>query len=111
MSEQYQGLFGTAAAGAATRREDTDVVYNDSNWREGAACRDEDPEQFFFNDNPSTKNEREGTRETRAICGRCVVTDFCLRAALDNSEPAGIWGGLTTGERDVLKRAARRSVR
>mgnify|MGYP000942757997 CR=1 FL=1 len=52
MSEQYQGLFGTAAAGAATRREDTDVVYNDSNWREGAACRDEDPEQFFFNDNP-----------------------------------------------------------
>lgn len=88
---------------------------NEQTWRSSAACLEEDPEQFFANDLDETGNigraRRENVEATKAICARCIVTDFCLREAIKNDEHSGIWGGLTTIERQAIKRAMRRSSR
>jgi WhiB family redox-sensing transcriptional regulator len=40
--------------------------------------------------------------KAKAICGRCPVTEQCLRFALDNSIEFGIFGGKTPEERKNL---------
>lgn len=48
-------------------------------WRDRAACRDEDPELFF----PigSTGPALRQIEEAKAVCRRCPVVDDCLRYA------------------------------
>lgn len=42
--------------------------------------------------------------QCRALCRRCPVRAECLAQAMENQEPWGIWGGLTTEERAGLAR-------
>ena len=78
-------------------------------WRELAACRDEDPELFF----PVTELG-PGARQAdqaKAVCARCPVRAQCLDYALDNGLDHGIFGGTTEAERRKLRRERRASRR
>lgn len=71
-------------------------------WRENAACRDEDPELFF----PVTEmgpGARQVT-EAKSVCARCPVRGDCLDYAVDNALDHGVFGGLTDRERRQLVR-------
>jgi WhiB family transcriptional regulator, redox-sensing transcriptional regulator len=70
-------------------------------WRHFAICRDEDPETFYPADERSGS---EGVERARAVCARCPVISDCRAWALAGAEPAGVWGGLSTPERDALLR-------
>lgn len=69
-------------------------------WRDRAACRDEDPERFFPTD---LQTNGPQTVEAKAFCRLfCQVQDECLAWALGKGEDWGIWGGLTPAERRAL---------
>ena len=75
------------------------------NWRNRAACLGSDPELFFpVGDTGSALLQIE---EAKAVCGRCEVVETCLRWALESGQEAGVWGGLSEGERRALRRRAR----
>lgn len=51
---------------------------------------------------------RERDRSTARVCQGCPVIERCLSAALENGEQYGIWGGLTTDERNrIIKTRAK----
>lgn len=79
-----------------------------NDWRNAARCRDEDPELFFpIGESAGAAIQAE---EAKAVCGRCPVTDECLRWALDERIEEGIFGALTGPERrSTHRRQARRS--
>ncbi|MBT1017538.1 WhiB family transcriptional regulator [Canibacter sp. lx-72] len=79
------------------------------NWREKAACLTVDPELFF--PAGTTGNSLDQIEAAKAVCARCVVTDMCLRYALDSNQDFGVWGGLSEEERRTLKRRAARARR
>ena len=87
----------------------------DRGWRRDALCATADPEAFF----PSPGGAGAAGRMARRVCRGCPVRVACLRFALDHDERDGIWGGLSTGQRDRLRRGqtvpwrgdARRTVR
>lgn len=58
-------------------------------WRDRAACQSADPTLFFS----------AHVAAAKAVCADCPVVEDCLRYALDNREPIGVWGGLTVEER------------
>lgn len=78
-------------------------------WREKAACGDEDPELFFpiGNTGPALAQ----IDEAKAVCRRCEVISECLEWALDSGQDAGVWGGLSEDERRALKRRNARAKR
>jgi WhiB family redox-sensing transcriptional regulator len=78
-------------------------------WRDDAACRDEDPELFF----PigTTGIALEQVNAAKRVCARCPVQEDCLEFALASNQDAGIWGGLTEDERRTLKRSRQRRRR
>jgi len=75
-------------------------------WRHEAACRDEDPELFFpiGNTGPALIQIEEAKR----VCRSCNVMDSCLQWAMDTSQEAGVWGGMSEDDRRL---ARRRTVR
>ena len=78
-------------------------------WRNDAACKDEDPDVFF----PigTTGIAIEQVEDAKRICARCAVQESCLEFALASNQDAGVWGGLTEDERRTLKRARQRRRR
>lgn len=78
-------------------------------WRDRAACLDEDPELFFPIGN--TGPALQQIEDAKAICRTCPVIDECLKFALENGQDAGVWGGLSEDERRALKRRAARARR
>jgi WhiB family transcriptional regulator, redox-sensing transcriptional regulator len=80
-------------------------------WRERAACLNEDPELFF----PigTTGPALAQLQEAKAVCNSCPVQEPCLQWAMD-SEPigqgAGVCAGLTEDERRALKRLTTRAT-
>jgi WhiB family redox-sensing transcriptional regulator len=72
------------------------------NWRNRAACLEENPELFF----PigSTGPALPQLEEAKAVCRRCDVTESCLKWAIDQGQDAGVWGGLSDDERRALRR-------
>ena len=74
--------------------------YSEVNWNQ-AACRDM-PTNLFY-----AFEEHRGVREImridiyRNICCACPIWQSCLKYALQN-EDYGIWGGMTTHERNAL---------
>ncbi|MFH9823062.1 WhiB family transcriptional regulator [Streptomyces bobili] len=77
-----------------------------SDWRDLAACRDEDPELFF-------PKGSEGPwiltiEQAKAVCQSCPVADACRAFALNTRPSHGIFGGLTQQERANAQRAANR---
>ena len=80
-------------------------------WRDGAACRSEDPELFF----PigTSEGSRLQSQQAKSVCLTCPVQDLCLRWVL-HAEPfgqeSGVCGGRTEAERRALKRKAARAT-
>ena len=77
-------------------------------WQDAAACRFTGWVLFYSaeGERPAEREERE--REAKALCASCLVRADCLEYALERPERAGIWGGLTDGEREALLRNERR---
>lgn len=71
-------------------------------WRHRAACLGEDPELFFpvGTSGPALLQ----IAGAKAVCARCPVAAECLAWALRSGQEAGVWGGLSEGERRALKR-------
>ena len=71
-------------------------------WRDRAACLDEDPELFFpiGNTGPAIAQ----IEEAKKVCRRCEVVDTCLKWAIESGQDAGVWGGLSEDERRALAR-------
>lgn len=78
-------------------------------WRHRAACLTEDPELFFpiGNSGPALAQ----VEQAKAVCHRCEVEDICLKWAIDTSQDAGVWGGMSEEERRSLKRRNARARR
>ncbi len=79
-------------------------------WRDRAACLEEDPELFFpiGNTGPAILQ----IEEAKQVCRRCDVREQCLQWALEAGQDHGVWGGLSEDERRALKRRnARARVR
>jgi WhiB family redox-sensing transcriptional regulator len=71
-------------------------------------CKHVNPEIFF----PDPLEEQEDvvftkTKQAKAICAECPLTEECLRYALENPELQGIWGGATLKERQLIRRRMR----
>ncbi|WNI33923.1 WhiB family transcriptional regulator [Streptomyces sp. ITFR-6] len=79
------------------------------NWRERAACRDEDPDLFF----PigTTGPALVQAEDAKAVCHGCPVRAECLSWALENGQDTGVWGGPDEAERRALKRRSRRRAK
>lgn len=71
-------------------------------WQEEAACKTLPLEMFF----PPAEQEAE---TAKTVCSGCTVREPCLEAALAAGERFGIWGGLTSDERQLI--ASRRRAR
>jgi WhiB family transcriptional regulator, redox-sensing transcriptional regulator len=74
-----------------------------AHWMHRAACRDADPELFF----PISEFYRKGCdqqiAEAKTVCGTCPVIWQCLDYAVQNRIDDGIYGGLTSPERRILR--------
>jgi len=75
-------------------------------WRERAACLDQDPELFFPIGEAGHSPDAQ-IADAVAVCHRCEVAKECLRFAVDINADHGIWGGRTDGERLSMKRRSR----
>lgn len=70
----------------------------DGEWRLRALCRDlPDPDVMM-----PDRSDRAGIATAKALCADCPVKVDCLAWAVNHNERHGIWGGLTTAERDAL---------
>lgn len=69
----------------------------DESWREDALCAQTDPEMFF-------PEQGDGNAGAKRVCGRCDVVSQCLAYALAGDERFGVWGGMTPGERNRVKK-------
>ena len=71
-------------------------------WRHHSVCRDEDPELFFpiGTSGPALLQ----VEQAKKVCGRCPVSNECLKWALETGQDAGVWGGTSEDERRLLKR-------
>jgi WhiB family redox-sensing transcriptional regulator len=71
-------------------------------WRDGAACRDTDPDLFF----PvgTTGPALEQIAAAKEVCCQCDVQAECLEFAIITNQDSGVWGGTSEEERRVLRR-------
>lgn len=84
-------------------------------WRDFALCKMEnllaaevDLNLFITVDN--CKQTDPKLQMAKAICGSCVVKSDCLEYALEHDEQDGVWGGLTTVQRNALKNRRNRAM-
>lgn len=82
-----------------TRWEDLDRAIQ----AEGGVVPCQNAPDLFFEFEQERSNSFLMARE---LCSLCPVKDLCLQYALDNDEPFGLWGGMSTHERRRLKRRA-----
>lgn len=74
-------------------------------------CRGQDTNLWFPIEVDGQGNEREpayAAPTTKRICDECPVKTDCLEFALDTDQPDGIWGGMTTYERRLMKKPKQR---
>lgn len=79
-----------------------EIEYTDlelESWRDGAACIDRDDIGFF-----PTPEDVGAINRAKAVCASCPVADVCLGFAIETNQPDGIWGGMTTRERQKIRR-------
>ncbi|RZT86927.1 WhiB family redox-sensing transcriptional regulator [Pseudonocardia sediminis] len=71
-------------------------------WQMRAACRGAGDELFFH---PALERGPDAVARDDAakrICAVCPVIEECLAHAMAVQEPYGVWGGMTTGEREAV---------
>jgi WhiB family redox-sensing transcriptional regulator len=73
-----------------------------ANWRDGAACRDTDPDLFF----PvgTTGPAVDQISAAKQVCDTCPAKEPCLEFALMTNQDSGVWGGTSEDERRKLRR-------
>ena len=69
-------------------------------WQFRALCAQTDPDLFF-------PDKGGSVRTPKTVCARCPVRAECLAFALKNDLRFGVWGGLSEGERRLLRRTSR----
>lgn len=79
-------------------------------WQFEGACREADPELFFSPESERGPRRRGRERSAKSFCARCPVVQQCLEHALKVKEPYGVWGGLTTGERQTMQSESGRAA-
>jgi len=74
----------------------------DYTWRDGAICRDTDPELFF----PigTTGQALLQISRAKSVCDECPVSVDCLEFAIETNQDTGIWGGTSEDERRQIRR-------
>jgi len=89
-----------------TTSTSTDSTAASTDWRHRARCADEDPELFFpIGDTGPALLQ---TEQAKAVCHRCPVMETCLQWAFETGQDAGVWGGMSEGERRSMRRRAAR---
>lgn len=53
-----------------------------------------------------TPTDRAAVELAKRVCRECPVSADCLAHALQAEERLGVWGGLSEGERDRLRRGS-----
>lgn len=92
-----QHLIDGLSADLADDDDDADRPSGDLDWQDNGLCKESDPEAFYPEKGGSTK-------QAKAVCKRCPITETCLQWALDHKERFGIWGGKSEYERrQILK--------
>lgn len=85
------------------------TTQDNGDWRDRAACRDQDVELFF-----PVSEQGPGARqvaEAKAVCARCPVQSVCLADSVDRGIEFGVFGGMTeTERRPLLRERSGRSV-
>jgi WhiB family redox-sensing transcriptional regulator len=71
-------------------------------WHANAACRGEPNDSIFFGEPRDGVYQPSGIKEAKAKCNSCPVFAECLRYALENREPWGIWASTTMRERALI---------
>lgn len=56
------------------------------------------------------KEDTENVAKAKAICNECPVSADCLEYAMDFEEMFGIWGGLTSRERNRLRKTWKKAA-
>ena len=74
----------------------------DWEWQADAACRGTDTSNFYHPENERGPSRVRREMRAKAVCARCPVVTNCLRWALAAREPYGVWGGLSTEERETM---------
>lgn len=72
----------------------------------GAACRNHPTPEIFF---PTPAHH--GTADAKAVCRGCPVREPCLLDALERNLQDGVFGGLSTYERNQLRRHPQKGTR
>jgi WhiB family redox-sensing transcriptional regulator len=80
-----------------TRWEDLDRAIQD----EGGVVPCQNAPDFFFE---KDEDRHRTFKIARQLCAECPVKALCASYALDNDEPFGVWGGLSTRERRRMMR-------
>lgn len=71
-------------------------------WRTHAVCARIDPDTFFpARHGPA--GQAAAVRRAVALCSGCPVRADCLEYALTHDERFGVWGGMTSSERQRLR--------
>jgi WhiB family redox-sensing transcriptional regulator len=83
--------------------------YQEINW-EAAACRGIDTDMFYRPEEVRKADPVLYLNPIRNICVSCPIWAECLAYATSN-EIYGIWGGMTTFERQSLQRKSRNQLR
>ena len=78
-------------------------TWDDTNWRDAAACRNADPDLFF----PvgTTGDAVEDTEAAIALCRRCPVREECLEFAMVTNQRDGVWGATSEEDRRRMRSA------
>jgi WhiB family redox-sensing transcriptional regulator len=93
-------------ASNASARRLFEAVAAAAQWQEQAACRDV-PVAVFFPDHGSGHDGREA----KQLCLTCPVRSECLDFAIDTRQVYGIWGGLNTNERRLIRNRRRQRAK
>lgn len=78
--------------------------------QEGACKIEGTRPDIFFADTGRSLEDRFAVQEAKMVCMRCQVQVDCLEYAMAGKEH-GVWGGLTTDERTVLRSKRTRQAR
>ena len=68
-------------------------------WQLRAACRGMDSAFFFPPEHELARARNDRISRAKAVCAGCPALLECRDFALANSEPFGVWGGLSEHER------------
>ncbi|WP_319437611.1 WhiB family transcriptional regulator [Mycobacterium sp. RTGN5] len=74
-------------------------------WQTIGRCVGHPVEVFFPEDGPRA-NRRRLERQAKGICTDCPVRAQCLSHALNTPEPHGVWGAMTSSERQQYRTEA-----